>query len=175
MLRRKRVIEFYEIPYSEVYKNKTVSLPIALQLIIMNNGSLTQNFNSITGKKIQIHLIKQKTQKNQEIIRQVWIKENLHKLAFAESYWKKNNIQKNNIINNKPIGQSIILNEIDVYKEIKSIHYGYSYNLEKKFKVNTPLWSRKYTIWYNKKPLTIIQEFFSICLSKNSNTNRITN
>jgi chorismate-pyruvate lyase len=77
----------------------------------------------------------------------------------------KKNLNRANIANDQPIGQSLIINEIDTYKEINSVNYGYSYNLEKRLKANKPLWSRKYTMWYNKKPLTMIQEFFSIDLS----------
>jgi chorismate-pyruvate lyase len=87
MIRKKHIVTFYTISSFQVFN--TTSLPIELQLILMNNGSLTQNFNSITGEQIKIQVIKQKSKKNREITRKVWIKENLRKLAFAESYWQK--------------------------------------------------------------------------------------
>lgn len=173
MLQKKHIIAFYKLYYPK--QCNTTSLPIILQLILINNGSLTQNLNSITGQKIYIHLIKQQIKNNRQIIRKVWIKKNTKKLAFAESCWNQQKIDIMKFIANQPIGQSIILDETDIYKEIEYIQYGYYYYLEKTFQIKTPLWHRQYTIWLDKKTLTVIQEFFSISFPLNSYFNFISN
>lgn len=171
MLQKKHLITFYKLYYPK--KCNITSLPIILQLILINNGSLTQNLNSITGQKIYIHLIKQQTRNSRQVIRKVWIKKNTKKLAFAESCWYQQNLIK--LIVNQPVGQSIILNETDIYKEIEYIQYGYYHYLEQIFQIKTPLWHRQYTIWLDKKALTVIQEFFSISFLFKKNLNFISN
>ena len=81
MLRKKEIIKFYKLCYP--IQCHSLSLTTTLKLILINNGSLTQNFNSITNNKIKIHLIKQKQTNSREIIREVWLQNITQKIAFA--------------------------------------------------------------------------------------------
>lgn len=138
------------------------NFPLKWQLILLSDGSFTQNLNSIIGQTININLIRQNLTKNNQIIRQVWIEDlNKNKIAFAESYWKKNDIKKSKLSDFKPIGKSMINNEIDISKKIHNIKYGYNLFIEKTLEIKHPILSREYTIQYNNKPLTTIKELFS--------------
>ena len=135
------------------------------KLIIISNGSLTQNLNCITGNNINISFVKQNNTNNfyqyynNKMIREVWIKDNYNnKLVFAQSFWTK---MYTYLAQKEAIGKSLIEFEVDFYKEICNISYGYLWKIEKELRIKTPIWSRQCIIWHNKKPLTIIKEFFS--------------
>ena len=136
------------------------------QVLLINNGSLTQNLNSITGKPIHIHFIQQEFNHSKQIKRKIWIINTFHRLVYAESIW---NAAYNKILqftNNQAIGQNIITNEIDIYKQITYIAYIYNYAIEKKLKQNCLFWKREYIIWCDYLPLIKIEEFFSNILNK---------
>nr|AYR05927.1 hypothetical protein [Lithothamnion sp.] len=152
---------FYKFDVKHSY-DTSQNFPLKWQLMLLSDGSFTQNLNSVIGQNININLIRQNLTKNNHIIRQVWI-EDLYKnkMAFAESYWKKNDIKKSKLSHFKPIGKSMIKNELDISKKIHNINYGYNFFIEKTLEIKHPILSREYTIQYNNKPLTTIKEFFS--------------
>nr|AYR06530.1 hypothetical protein [Rhodogorgon sp.] len=172
MILKQHFIPLYTVNKLEKY-NKLLIIPVYWRLIIIGQGSLTQNLNSITGEKTYIHLISQKTRiskqnySQNDITRQVWIKNKEEtKLVFAESHWKESNTFFTDLTRQQPIGKSLIEFEIDFHKEIHQIQYGYSYILRKAFQTGEPIWSRRYTIWHNYKALVTIKEFFSHKLVK---------
>nr|YP_010728839.1 hypothetical protein P6G75_pgp076 [Lithothamnion corallioides]WEA77115.1 hypothetical protein [Lithothamnion corallioides] len=154
-------ITFYSFNVKNSYYTSK-NFPLEWQLMLLSDGSFTQNLNSIIGQNININLIRQNLINKNQIIRQVWI-EGLHKnkMAFAESYWKKNDIKKSELSYCKPIGKSMINDELDISKKIHNINYGYNFFIEKTLQIKHPIFSREYIIWYNNKPLTTIKEFFS--------------
>nr|AYR06329.1 hypothetical protein [Renouxia sp.] len=167
MTLRKHFISFYIINRSNLSKNLH-NIPITWRLIIIGQGSFTQNLNSITGEKIYVELVSQKVKINRlnpltnHTIRRVWIKNKQgNKLAFAESYWNQSDRFFANLTSEQPIGKSLIEFETDFYKEIQQIEYGHSYLLEKAFRTQEPIWSRKYSIWHDSRPIATIREFFS--------------
>ena len=172
MISKQHFIPFYTINKLDIH-NRLLIIPIEWRLVIIGQGSLTQNSNSITGEKTYIHLISQKTRINKQnylknnITRQVWIKNKKEKkLVFAESHWNQSNAFFTHLTSKQAIGKSLIEFEMDFYKEIHQIQYGYSYILWKAFETEAPIWSRKYTIWHDYKPLVTIKEFFSHKLIK---------
>jgi len=133
----------------------------------MNDGSFTQNLHSLIIKKPQI-LVCQKSnlisKNNIKSIRIAWLESDFkNKLTFARSIWLLNHNTYINIdiLNEKPLGYSLIQNETDIKKDIKEIYYGYNNYLESKFNSQEPIWGRKYTIYYKKKSHITIEEFFS--------------
>lgn len=143
------------------------SIPIELQLILMSDGSFTQNLISLTGRMIDLNIVSKSTHKilnNSNHIREILLTDTTCKpLAFAQSIWPiyTNETQHNATLKNQPVGQSFIESKIEIYKEMHEIYYGYCTLLEKKFISDGPIWGRKYTIYHNQKPLTSIQEIFS--------------
>lgn len=142
-------------------------IPKEWQLILMSDGSFTQNLISLTGKIISLSIISQSIYyplNSKSCIREIWLVDSLcRKLAFAQSIWPKYNKNENNIFkpNNQTIGQLLIESKVDIHKDIHEIYYGYCTYLEKHLSINEPTWGRKYTIYYNNRPLTTIQEIFS--------------
>nr|YP_009300588.1 hypothetical chloroplast RF21 [Campylaephora sungminbooi]AKU47507.1 hypothetical chloroplast RF21 [Campylaephora sungminbooi]ALN11954.1 hypothetical chloroplast RF21 [Campylaephora sungminbooi] len=143
-------------------------IPVEWQFIIMNNGSLTQNLNSLLLDTTTIEM----SQKYNLIfnnhavtnMRIVWLENYINQnLTFAKSIWvmnTKDNKYKQ-VLNNKPIGYSLINFEIDIYKDLEEIYCGYCYNLEKIFHTSTLMWGRKYKINYSKNSYITIEEYFT--------------
>nr|YP_009332761.1 hypothetical chloroplast RF21 [Membranoptera weeksiae]YP_009332978.1 hypothetical chloroplast RF21 [Membranoptera tenuis]AHZ94772.1 hypothetical chloroplast RF21 [Membranoptera weeksiae]AKL79234.1 hypothetical chloroplast RF21 [Membranoptera tenuis] len=153
------------------YLNSKLSnlIPFEWKLILMNEGSFTQSLYFLNNKKINIKMcqkINNTSSKLNKNIRCVWLENTVYtKFIFARSIWLVryiNNI-KYPVINNQPIGTSLIESQIDIYKHIHEIYYGYSKEIEKQLtKVSIKaLWGRKYTLYYNHISYVTIQEFFS--------------
>nr|YP_010471172.1 hypothetical protein N4M48_pgp020 [Synarthrophyton patena]UVF63001.1 hypothetical protein [Synarthrophyton patena] len=156
MITKQKHIIFYKINTKNSYYTLQ-NFPVTWQLILFSDGSFTQNINSITGKEVRINLLRQNLLKNNQIIRYVWIEDlNKNKIAFAESSWQ-NNLK---LFNYKPIGQSLINNEIDISKAIKTINYGYNYFIEQTTKRQVPIFNKEYAMYNNKNSLNNIKEFF---------------
>nr|YP_009297022.1 hypothetical protein Ceram_089 [Ceramium japonicum]AOM66365.1 hypothetical protein Ceram_089 [Ceramium japonicum] len=155
-----------------VQKNINKYIPIEWQFIVMNNGSLTQNLNSLLINQIQLEMSqKYNITLNNKLtnIRIVWLENYINKhLTFAQSIWmidKQNNIYKH-ILNTQPIGYSLIQFEIDIYKDLQEIYCGYCYNLENIFDYSNLIWGRKYKMFYEKNSYVTIEEFFTPQLAK---------
>lgn len=161
MIIKNNNIIFYKFNLKHSYTT-SLNFPSKWQLVLLSDGSFTQNLNSIIGQKININLIRQHLINNNQVIRQVWI-EDLYKnkMAFAESYWEKNEIKQSKLSHFRPIGKSMINDELDISKKIHNINYGYNFFIEKTLAIKHPILSKEYIIQYNNKPLTTIKEFFS--------------
>lgn len=150
------------------YNKLSHFIPINWQIILFNEGSLTEILNYLNGKSVilKMHQNKNNTYQNNRYIRSIWIENSLYnKMIFARSIWQfkyiNYNKQEDQLNYNIPIGKSIINNKMDVYKQIHEIYYGYSIELENKFNYNRGIWGRKYTLHYNNILFITIQEFFS--------------
>nr|YP_009398625.1 hypothetical protein [Kuetzingia canaliculata]ARW67811.1 hypothetical protein [Kuetzingia canaliculata] len=145
------------------------NIPVQLQILLINEGSLTRTMQYLTGQIISIEIIQQ-TYKTHQLknfqrkMRFVWLETEIYtKLIFARSLWilLQNSLISQTINNNKPIGNSFIKNELDIHKKIHEIYYGYCYLLEKDIKSKHAIWGRKYTLYYKTKSYVTIQEIFS--------------
>nr|QCI06531.1 hypothetical protein [Erythroglossum lusitanicum] len=145
----------------------TKYIPIKWQIILINEGSFTKTLNALTGQKIKMKMYQKYNYRAKNIkrnIRCVWLETYIYtKLTFARSIWifVDQNIINMKFIKNKPIGKALIDNQIDIYKNIHEIYYGYCKYLEKQFIVNQLIWARKYTLYYNYTSYLTVQEFFS--------------
>lgn len=144
-------------------------IPTEWRLILLNSGSFTQNLNSLTGYKVKACMAKIKNKQiiKQQKLRSVYLANYWgEKLAFARSLWEIEIEHKTNIIliGDKPMGQSLIEHQTDIYKDVHEIYWTYSACLEHKFKSVGPIWGRKYTLYCQDRPFVTIQEFFSPCL-----------
>nr|YP_010199341.1 hypothetical protein LK036_pgp166 [Gracilariopsis tenuifrons]AXF36221.1 hypothetical protein [Gracilariopsis tenuifrons]UAD89199.1 hypothetical protein [Gracilariopsis tenuifrons] len=141
-------------------------IPTKWKLLLMNDGSFTQNLNSLTGDQIitfPTYIENQYIIKKLKI-RNIYLSNNSNKyLAFARSNWilHINHKIHNNLINNQPVGELFINRQADIYKDIHEIYCVYSTYLEYTFKSIGPIWGRKYTIYYRYQPIITLQEFFS--------------
>nr|YP_010155893.1 putative chloroplast RF21 [Cumathamnion serrulatum]QQY85327.1 putative chloroplast RF21 [Cumathamnion serrulatum] len=144
-------------------------IPFEWKLILMNEGSFTQTLHSLDNKKINIKMCQKTNNISKNLnrnIRCVWLENSIYtKFIFARSIWLMKYLKNidSPMIKNQPIGTSLIESQIDIYKQIHEIYYGYSKEIEKKLtKPNIKaLWGRKYTLYYNHISCVTIQEFFS--------------
>lgn len=142
-------------------------IPLEWQFILMNDGSFTQNLNSLLIKKPHILVCQKSNQISKNYIKNiriVWLEnKNQNKFTFARSIWiLNNNTYINlNLLNEQPLGYSLIEYETDITKNIQEIYYGYNNYLESKFDSKELIWGRKYTIFYKSKSYITIEEFFS--------------
>ncbi|MGH0883582.1 chorismate pyruvate-lyase family protein [Bacillus paranthracis] len=138
-------------------------IPKKWKLILINDGSLTQSLSSLTGKPINLKIVKEYNNKLINKIyrtREVWLEDQkFNKLAFAQSVWPS--YYNTELPDNKPVGQSFIENQLDIHKEIHEVYYGYSQYIESKFNCQGPIWGRKYTIYHKATRLTTLDEIFS--------------
>nr|YP_009297789.1 hypothetical protein Kuma_089 [Kumanoa americana]AOM67523.1 hypothetical protein Kuma_089 [Kumanoa americana] len=141
-----------------------------LQVLLISDGSLTNNLNILEAVPISLQLIKQEEQLYYSSIpnktsiftaREILLTHTKEKyIIFAKSYYQQNILPIDLIKNNKPLGKLLIDSEVEIYRKIHSIYYGYSSILEKKFQYQGPIWGRSYDILGNQKILTLIHEFF---------------
>ena len=160
----------YILPAYKIVKLKNISkfpIPLEWQLILINEGSLTQNLHALTGNTLNIKKYQNFSKisiHNHKNLRCIWLENSIYtKFLFARSIWILNYINNINInvTTNLPLGKSIIKSEVEIYKKLHEIYYGYCQYLEEEFQKNTPMWGRKYTMYYNNKSSITIQEFFS--------------
>nr|YP_009541914.1 hypothetical protein [Neogoniolithon spectabile]AYR06123.1 hypothetical protein [Neogoniolithon spectabile] len=157
---KKKFIPFYQIKSFRIHP--LILEPKILQLILINNGSLTQNLNSALGTKIKVDIIQQSVKKNNEIIRVIILKDKSSNLVFAVSDWQENQVHfLLRTVNYQPIGQFIINNELDIRKHILCLKYGYCYYIEKKLRINQSICYRLSKVYYKNKILNTIQEFIA--------------
>nr|QCI04256.1 hypothetical protein [Anotrichium furcellatum] len=151
-----------------IHKDYNFFIPIKWYIILMNEGSFTQNLQYLIGNRIRVN-IKQKIRKdlieNQiKNLRYIWLENYIYtKLMYAKSLWKliTYNQAYKDIHINQPIGKLFTKSQTDIYKNIAEIYYGYSIYLEKKFDIGKAIWGRKYILCYNNHAYAIVQEFFS--------------
>jgi chorismate-pyruvate lyase len=162
-----------------------VNIPKEWKILLVSDGSLTRNINTTQGQTIRINNIKHNDKlspldkvffsaiqhkKNEEhnlLKREVWlVNEDHNAMAFAESYRTRNNLGTISLYYNQPIGKSIIEAEIDIHRQLQTIYYGYSTEIEKIFDSYGPIWGRSYFIYCDKKPAILINEFFSPALTR---------
>jgi len=152
----------------KIYHKINKYMPKEWQFIIMNNGSLTQNLNSLLINHTTIEMSqKHNSIFNKQIftnIRIVWLENYIDQnLTFAKSIWimnKKDNTYTQ-VLKTAPIGYSLITFEIDIYKNLEEIYCGYSYHLEDIFQTSKLIWGRKYKINYSNNSYVTIEEYFT--------------
>lgn len=154
---KKNFISFYNFKLLRI--NSLILIPKIQQLLLISNGSLTQNLNSLQGNEIKLYLVTQKIKKNNDTIRIVILKDPIIHLVFAISYWKKDTTK---ISISQPIGQIIITKEIDIFRQISRLNYGYCYNIEKQLLITKAICYRESVMYHQHKYLNLIQEFIAL-------------
>ena len=159
----------YTIQYDQIkgqQKQIDKYIPQKWQFILTNTGSFTQNLNSLFIDKITIEMRQKYQYSSQQKllnIRNTWLIKNHTTLTtFAKSIWSINNkyMIYNKILNQQPIGYSLIDSEIDIHKHLQEIYCGYSNNLESSFQQRDIIWGRKYKVYYPNHSFVIMKEYF---------------
>ena len=156
-------------------KNSLPKITGSWKLMLLGDGSPTRHLQLLTNKETKIKLISMKldplihseypSEINQLqtplIRRQVWIKNEEKTLAWAESWWNSQQINKNLTAKEEPIWKNLTQDRSELFREVDSISIVNSKWLEKEFQFQGPFWSRNYRFFRDKKPLTIIREVFN--------------
>tara|TARA_B100000674_G_C37899732_1_gene943122 strand:+ start:345 stop:950 length:606 start_codon:yes stop_codon:yes gene_type:complete len=160
---------------SFLLENSLPQIPGAWKLMLLGDGSPTRHLQLLTKKETKIELIGMNldTQSKVEnpleinqlkkplIKRQVWIKNDLTKLAWAESWWNIEAVNKNLTNKKEPIWKNLTKDRSELFREVDAISIVNSNWLQKEFINPGPFWARNYRFFRNKKPLTIIREVFN--------------
>ncbi len=157
-----------------------IQLPGAWQLMLLGDGSPTRHLSLLTGHEVQVELIamqleelpnKAAPQEVKELRkpllrRQVWLKCDSHSLAWAESWWNKEEAEHHLTNKNQPIWKSLTEGRSELFREVDGLALVESKYLEKRFQIQGPFWSRHYRFFRKKRELTVIREVFSPELEK---------
>ena len=109
----------------------------------------------------EIHQLKQPL-----IRRQVWIRNDIQTLAWAESWWNIEEVNVNLTNKKEPIWKNLTQDRSELFREVDAISLVDSEWLKTEFSYKGPFWSRNYRFFRNKRPLTIIREVFNPCIEK---------
>ncbi|MEQ8953815.1 MAG: chorismate lyase [Gammaproteobacteria bacterium] len=150
-------------------------LSTAFSMVLLSDGSTTQNLRLLTGEPVHIDLISMTPQRRgldgaprflsaipaPRLRRQVWLRtQSGRRLAYAVSWWPEGRsdefLEKRNI----PIWSSLSARRIELYREIKTVLLGDCEELERAFSTPGPFWGRYYFFWHGGQPLTLIHEVF---------------
>ncbi len=143
--------------------------------MLLGDGSPTRHLQLLTNQETRIELISMKLdplyskegpkELNQLpsplIRRQVWIKNNHKKLAWAESWWNAEQVNENLKAKEEPIWKNLTQDRSELFREVDRISLVNSNWLEDHFSFKGPFWSRNYRFFRDKKPLTIIRAVFN--------------
>ena len=143
--------------------------------MLLGDGSPTRHLQLLTNQETKIKLISMQLDplssneapreinqlKDPLIRRQVWIKSQENYLAWAESWWNIEQVNKNLKAKDEPIWKNLTQDRSELFREVDSISLVNSKWLQDKFCCKGPFWSRNYRFFRNKKPLTIIREVFN--------------
>ncbi len=154
-------------------------IPIQLsggwQLMLLGDGSPTRHLSLLTGHEVQIQLIAMESESKSKsnvptevneltgplLRRQVWLECNSKTLAWAESWWNKEEAEIHLKNKNQPIWKSLTQGRSELFREVDGLALVNAKWLENKFQIEGPFWSRHYRFFRNEKELTVIREVFS--------------
>ena len=160
---------------SFLVKNSFPKISGSWKLILLGDGSPTRHLQLLTNKETKIKLISMQLDplfnkegpkeidqlKDPLIRRQVWIQNHNKTLAWAESWWNKEQVNENLKAKEEPIWKNLTQDRSELFREVDSISIVTSKWLEEEFCFKGPFWARNYRFFRNKKPLTIIREVFN--------------
>nr|YP_009530626.1 hypothetical protein PMNZ_371 [Paulinella micropora]APP88156.1 hypothetical protein PCKR_369 [Paulinella micropora]AQX44923.1 hypothetical protein PFK_369 [Paulinella micropora]AXY63315.1 hypothetical protein PMNZ_371 [Paulinella micropora] len=169
----------WQAPFQQIvqgHKNEDLNGP--WRLILLGDGSLTRHLQLLTGQPVQIELI---GMEHQEVAgakdplevselavplikRQVWLCCCGQKLAWAESWWNREQAAQNLLDKSLPIWRSLTIKRAELFREVDGLALVNESWLEQSFDCTGPFWSRHYRFFRNSKELTVIREVFSPAL-----------
>ncbi|MBW4441008.1 MAG: chorismate lyase [Plectolyngbya sp. WJT66-NPBG17] len=153
----------------------------AWQMMLLGDGSPTRHLQLLTGEPTEVDVLDMSpigfaTDNAPSAIeqipggrlrRQIWLKTaSGQRLGYATSWWESSHIDEYLQNRSEGVWANLSRSRMELYREIKGLHYGRSAALEAAFGYSTPLWGRHYLFWHHGKPFTLIYEVFSPYLEK---------
>ena len=100
------------------------------------------------------------------IRRQVWLNCGASTLAWAESWWNREEAEKHLQNLHMPIWHNLTTGRSELFREVDGLALVNADWLNKEFEYQGPFWSRHYRFFRQKRELTVIREVFSPELEK---------
>ncbi len=157
-----------------------------LRLLLLGDGFTTRSLATLTQEPIQAHLLdtgpvdllaEQKTtpklmqrlakdlaQLGSPLMRRrVWLCGAISQqpLLYATSWWNPEHFLDHLLDPTKPIGQNLIQERLETFRELRSLYCGQSDPIAHLLGCPGPFWARHYLLLHRGEPLTVIYEVFS--------------
>jgi len=150
------------------------------RLLLLGDGSPTRHLESLSGQPVEIELIAMADDdptlptasggapppeiselEAPLLRRQVWLRCGGQTLAWAESWWNREQAEINLRERNQPIWRSLTSHRVELFREVDGLAQVDAPWLEERFGQAGPFWSRHYRFFRGGKELTVIREVFS--------------
>ena len=159
------------------------------RLLLLGDGSPTRHLESLSGKPVEIELIAMADDQATDtpgstavaggppppeigelegplLRRQVWLCCGGQTLAWAESWWNREQAELNLRERNLPIWRSLTARRAELFREVDGLAQVDAPWLEQRFGRPGPFWSRHYRFFRGGRELTVIREVFSPALER---------
>ncbi len=166
----------WEAPSESVMSGEGPSpLSGSWRIMLLGDGSPTRHLRLLTGHEVEVSLILMDLDNTKAITapkevselappllrRQVWLKCGSNTLAWAESWWNKQEAEYHLRNKNQPIWHSLTRGRSELFREVDGLALVSGSWLEERFGFEGPFWSRHYRFFRQEKELTVIREVFS--------------
>jgi chorismate-pyruvate lyase len=154
------------------------------RLLLLGDGSPTRHLESLSGKPVEIELIAMADDgataaagsaaaaggppppeigelEGPLLRRQVWLCCGGQTLAWAESWWNREQAETNLRERNLPIWRSLTARRAELFREVDGLAQVDAPWLNERFGRSGPFWSRHYRFFRGGRELTVIREVFS--------------
>lgn len=156
------------------------------RLLLLGDGSPTRHLESLSGLPVEIELIAMAAEPPDSQVslgggtpppevrelaqpllrRQVWLCCGKETLAWAESWWNKDQAAAHLRERDQPIWRSLTAHRAELFREVDGLAQVQAPWLEERFKHCGPFWSRHYRFFRGGQELTVIREVFSPALER---------
>ncbi|MEB3332727.1 MAG: chorismate lyase [Synechococcaceae cyanobacterium] len=150
------------------------------RLLLLGDGSPTRHLESLSGLPVEIELIAMAPDRATGappppeieelqaplLRRQVWLRCGSDTLAWAESWWNRDQADAHLRQRDQPIWRSLTAGRAELYREVDGLARVEAPWLEQGFGCRGPFWSRHYRFFRNGRELTVIREVFSPALER---------
>ena len=150
-------------------------LPGPWRLMLLGDGSPTRHLRLLTGHPVAVDLIAMEAEddnhpgapaevaelKGPLLRRQVWLTCGGLPLAWAESWWNRDEAELHLQDRNQPIWKSLTQGRSELFREVDGLALVEADWLDTTFEHRGPFWSRHYRFFRQGAALTVIREVFS--------------
>jgi chorismate lyase len=151
------------------------------RLLLLGDGSPTRHLESLSGLPVEIELIAMAADDPTAggapppeveeleaplLRRQVWLCCGGQTLAWAESWWNRDQAEAHLRQRDQPIWRSLTAGRAELYREVDGLAQVEAPWLERRFRRAGPFWSRHYRFFRGGRELTVIREVFSPALEQ---------
>ncbi|MCP9772849.1 chorismate lyase [Synechococcus sp. Tobar12-5m-g] len=174
-------LPLWEIPFAALADASTSNLLTGpWRLLLLGDGSPTRHLELLTGAAVEVELIAMAPDAADDarvpaevaaldaplLRRQVWLRCDGLALAWAESWWNRDEAQKSLRERQLPIWRSLSADRAELFREVDGLAQVSAPWLDQGFGQPGPYWSRHYRFFRSGRPLTVIREVFSPSLER---------